>query len=83
MQLIYSCYYIGAEGLLNKYKYMIYQANELNLKLNNLTLVGQEDGELQFIGTDKDWDSAVSQMRLEQADSFLSDDYNPADKYEN
>jgi hypothetical protein len=34
---------------------MVYQAKELSAKLNILTLVGQEDGELEFAGTDKEW----------------------------
>ena len=31
-------------------------AKELLLKLVYLTLVGQEEGELLWIGTDKDWE---------------------------
>ena len=35
---------------------MIYQANELLLKLTHLTLVGQnEDGELEWVGTVEAW----------------------------
>lgn len=38
---------------------MIYTAQELHNKLINLTLVGQEeDGELQFMGTDQEWDKS-------------------------
>ncbi len=34
---------------------MIYKAYEILAKLNCLTLVGQKDGELEWIGTDKQW----------------------------
>jgi hypothetical protein len=34
---------------------MIYTAKELLAKLKHLTLVGMEDGQLQFIGTEKEW----------------------------
>lgn len=34
---------------------MIYTAGALLAKLNNLTLVGEEDGELIFVGTKKQW----------------------------
>lgn len=31
------------------------QAYQLKNRLNNLLLVGQEDGELQFLGRKEDW----------------------------
>lgn len=37
---------------------MIHVAHELLAKLNNLTLVGQnEEGELEWAGTDKNWEA--------------------------
>lgn len=37
---------------------MIYQANELLAKLRHLTLCGQADGELEFMGKIEDWREA-------------------------
>ncbi len=63
---------------------MIYTAKELNSKLVNLTLVGQEDGALQFIGTDNEWEKGEhwSDYDDQQEEELLSDSYNPADEYE-
>lgn len=50
---------------------MIYTARELLAKLRHLTLVGQnEKGELEWVGTDKNWrsvntDIAISEMIYE------------------
>jgi hypothetical protein len=37
---------------------MIYKARELNSYLNNLVLVGQEDGRLEWVGTNDNWYNA-------------------------
>jgi len=37
---------------------MIYTAKQLNKYLTNLTLVGIEDGELQWVGSKEQWNKA-------------------------
>lgn len=37
------------------YKYMVYNAAELLAKLRILTLVGKDDENLEWIGTDDQW----------------------------
>lgn len=35
---------------------MVYTARELLVKLNNLQIVGVEDGEILWLGDDKQWE---------------------------
>lgn len=35
---------------------MIYEAGQLNKKLTHLTLTGMDDGDLEWTGTEEEWD---------------------------
>lgn len=38
------------------------KASELKAKLNNLTLVGYEDGEYQWMGELNEWDGTIEEL---------------------
>lgn len=45
----------------------IYLAKELRSKLNNLTLVGEnDDGELEWVGTNKQWLKAIEDESIDE-----------------
>jgi hypothetical protein len=59
---------------------MVYKASELLAKLNYLTLVGKENGELIWMGKDKDWNGLQFEEEAILRDHEINKMLNP--KYE-